>query len=230
MFSKFNTFDKYLLVFGIFVNLFFGILTKSSLIALCNALSSIIGAVFSAKGSPLGYVFGLIETITYIIVSYSQKYYAEVIINLFGFIPLSIYGFFSWLKNMNGQTKSIEVKTLSKKEIYIAFISQIVLSYGYYLLLVYFDTNMPILSTISLILTILGMYFGTRMSVLTYEIYIIHCVFKFVLWLVPIINGNLDNVPVLIATVLYFISDIYGLINWNRLKKIQNNKDEQNEN
>lgn len=221
MISKFTKFEKYLLIFGITINIVIAYLTNSSLIALFNALAAITGSVLTAKGSPFGYVFSLIETVTYIVISYEERYYAEVLINMFGFIPLSIYGFIAWLKNMNGETKAITVKTLSKKEVIISFSSQIVLAYFYYKLLVYFDTNMPIISTISLILTILGMYYGTRMSILTYEIYIVHCLIKSVLWIIPIFNGNLDNAPVLVATFLYLISDIYGIINWNRLKKIQ---------
>lgn len=221
MISKFNKFEKWFLILGILVNLIFGIIANSTTLALSNSFFAVLGSVFNTKGSPLGYAFNLLETITYIFLSYDLKYYAEALINVVGFIPMSIYGFFAWLKNMNGDTKSINVKTLSLKEIIIASLIQLILIYPYYLLLVYFDTALPFISAISLAFTILAMYFGTRMSVLNYYIYIIQSIIKIVLWLSPVLQGNYDNVPVLVTSVLYMIGDIYGIYNWNRLKRVQ---------
>ena len=100
--------------------------------------------------------------------------------------------------------------------------------YPYYLLLVFFDTALPLISTISSVFTILGMYFSTRMSIINYYVYIIQSFIKGALWISPILHGNYENMPVLIATVLYIIGDIYGIYNWNRIKKVQEGKKNEN--
>ena len=64
-----------------------------------------------SKGNVSSYIFALIETTTYMIVSYGQHYYSEVIVNLFGLLPLTIYGLISWLKNQNKKTNTVNIKT-----------------------------------------------------------------------------------------------------------------------
>lgn len=224
MFKNFTKFETFYLIFGLLTNYIIGYLTKSTFISLVSATCSIFNAIFMAKGSFVGYFFALFETITYILTSWSQHYYSEVIVNVFGLLPLTIYGLINWLKNQNKETNTVNIKQLSVKEVAIVVLSQVIMSFGYYQLLKYFNNDMLLISTINLAFTILGIYFNSRASVLTFVVYILNCVFKATLWVAPILKGDYSNTPVLVATLLYFISDTYGLINWTRLRKIQQNE------
>ena len=223
MFTKFTTFEKCYVIFGLLINYVIAFVSKSNIFSIISSTCSIFNAIFMAKGNVASYIFALIETTTYMIVSYGQQYYSEVLVNLFGLLPLTIYGLISWLKNQNKKTNTVNIKTLSSKEVIIVILSQVIMSFGYYQLLKYFNNEMLLISTINLAFTILGVYFASRMSIFTFVIYIVNCVFKATLWLAPILKGDYSNATVLIATLLYLVSDTYGLINWSKLKKIQNN-------
>ena len=41
------------------------------------------------------------------------------------------------------------------------------------------------------------------------------------LWGIPVIKGNLLLFPMFINPIINFISDIYGIHNWQKLEKIQ---------
>lgn len=222
--NKLTIFEKSYIILGLLINYVIAYITKSNILSILCSTCSIFNAILMAKGSVVAYGFALIETITYTILSFGQHYYSEVIVNLFGLLPLTIFGLVSWLKNQNKKTNSVNIKTLSKKEIIIVISSQVIMSFGYYQLLKYFNNEMLLVATINLAFTILGVYFASRMSIVTFIIYIVNCVFKSILWLAPIIKGDYSNATVLIATFLYLISDTYGLINWTKLKKAQETK------
>ena len=221
MISGFTVFEKCYVIFGLLINYVIAYVTKTSIVSVICSTCSVFNAILMAKGSVVSYIFALIETTTYIIVSFGQHYYSEVIVNVFGLLPLTIYGLISWLKNQNKKTNTVSIKTLSRKEVVLVILSQVVMSFGYYQLLKYFNNEMLVISTINLAFTILGVYFASRMSIFTFVIYIVNCVFKSILWIAPIMKGDFSNTTVLIATLLYLVSDTYGLINWTRLKKVQ---------
>ena len=41
------------------------------------------------------------------------------------------------------------------------------------------------------------------------------------LWLIPILKGSTELIPVLVGPILLLINDIYGSYNWLRIKNIQ---------
>lgn len=218
---KFNLFEKLYVIFGLLITYVIAYLTKTSIISTVCSTCSIFNAVLMAKGCIWSYFFALVESITYIILSFNLRYYSEVVVNLFGLLPLTIYGLISWLKNQNEKTNAVNINTLSKKEVIIVIMSQVIMSFGYYQLLKYFNNDMLIVSTINLAFTILGVYFASRSSIMTYVIYIINCITKSLLWIAPILNGNFESITVFISCLLYLVCDVYGLYNWTRLKKIQ---------
>lgn len=218
-FKNWNLYEKLFLIFGLSITILVSLITKSSLISMMYVITYILNALLTSKGKPESYIFGFTGIIFYGYLSYQQKYFGELIIILFMSIPVMIMGVISWLKNRDDET--IIINTISKKEIVLVLLSQVIMFFGYYYILKLFNTNMLIVSTLSIIMSLLALYFGARRSELSFYFYILNDIVGIALWLVPIVNGDTANFSVILGPLLLFINDNYGVINWKRIKKKQ---------
>ena len=218
-FKDWNLYEKLYLIVGILTTILVTIITKSSIISMLYVITYITNALLSSKGKPECYIFGFIGILFYGYLSFEQKYYGELLIILFMSIPVMIMGVISWLRNRDDET--IIINTLSKKEIILVLLSQVIMFFGYYYILKLFNTSMLVVSTLSIIMSLLALYFGSRRSELCYYFYILNDIVGITLWLMPILNGEKAMFSVIFGPILLFINDIYGIYNWKRLKKKQ---------
>lgn len=218
-FKDWNLYEKLYLSLGIITTVLVTIISKSSIISMLYVITYITNALLSSKGKPECYIFGFTGIIFYGYLSYQQKYFGELIIIVFMSIPVMIMGVISWLRNRDDET--IIINTLSKKEILLALLSQVIMFFGYYYILKLFNTNMLIVSSLSIIMSLLALYFGARRSEICYYFYLLNDIVGITLWIIPIINGENAVFSVIFGPILLFINDIYGVYNWKRLKKKQ---------
>ena len=132
-----------------------------------------------------------------------------------------IIGIISWLKHKDKKDNVVLVNQLSKKELTIAFASQLVLFWVYYFILDLFNTDLLIISSLSVVTSTLASYFEARRSEFGIYCYIANDLIIITLWLIPIINGQTELISVLVGPILLLINDIYGSYNWNKIKDKQ---------
>ena len=217
---------EYLIIaFFILSLLTVGIVFHSDVFAILNAVLGAVGIFFLAKGNIAGQFILLPQTILYIVVAFLNRFYGEVIISVLFTFPLYIVAIVSWFKNLNksGNVGEVKVnKNLSWKEwLSLALVTSAV-TVGIYFLLVHFDTNLPILSSISFFLNVMGSYLSVRRCELNFVFYIICNVVTLAMWtLVVFKDGNLTQMVVFAEYIFFVCINIFGLINWIRLKKKQ---------
>jgi nicotinamide mononucleotide transporter len=61
-------------------------------------LAGVVSVVMCAKGRTMFYFVGFIQTITYLVLSWQNRFYGEVLENLFYFVTM-IWGIFEWKRN-----------------------------------------------------------------------------------------------------------------------------------
>ena len=71
-------------------------------------------------------------------------------------------------------------------------------------------------------------YLAMRRSDLSFVAYCFDDVFVIILWLIPVINGDIGLLNVLITMFAFLINDIYGVIKWAKIKRIQANDNKNN--
>ena len=220
MFKNWTTFEKIFLILGTIIACVLTFIFKGTWIDLGYTLLYFWTALLLAKGKYSCYIIGIISTFFYAFVSYSNSYYGEVIIAMCCTLPLMVIGLVNWLKHQDS-TNTVIIKEITKKELIIVLISQVVLFYGYYSLLKFFNTNNLLVSTFSVIASVIATYLTARRSEYGFIGFIINDLILIVLWSIPVINGESNLIPVLLCPMLLLINDIYGVYNWKRLKKKQ---------
>ena len=129
-------------------------------------IGSVIGftaLVFSAKGHPIGQLLCVVFSIFYGIISYSFRYYGEMITYLGMSAPIAVWALISWLKNpFHGNKSEVEIKSLSKKEWGIFAALCAVVTLAFYFILRALNTQNLIVSTISVLTSFAAVYLTAR--------------------------------------------------------------------
>ena len=222
LFKDWTKFEIIFLFGGTILALLLTPLFKGTVIDLVYTLLYFWTALLLAKGKYSCYIIGIISTFFYSYVSYTNSYFGEVIISMCCTLPLMIIGLINWLKHQDS-TNTVIIKEITKKELILVLLSQLVLFYGYYYLLKIFNTSNLIVSSLSIVASLIATYLTARRSEYGFIGFIINDLILIVLWGTLVIQGNLSIIPVLLCPVLLLINDIYGAYNWKKLKNIQNN-------
>lgn len=217
-------FEKLYLFVGIVVGILTSIIFNGTIIDSLYTVTYLTTAILMSKGKVESYFIGIISVFFYGIVSYNQGYYGELLITIFLTFPMMIIGIISWLKHQDKDEDVVIISSLSKKEIVFAFSSQLILFWVYYFLLKAFNTDLLMISSLSIVTSVLATYFEARRSELSLFCYVANDLILITLWIIPIINGVTSLISVLIGPMLLLVNDIYGSYNWKRLKDIQKGK------
>lgn len=223
-FKDWTKFELTFLTSGLLISVLSSIIFNGTMIDTLYTSLYLITALLMSKGKVECYFVGFVSVFFYGIISYNQAYYGELIITIFLTFPIMIIGIISWLRHQDRDDDTVIISSLSKMEITLALLSQVILFWIYYFLLKAFNTNLLIISSISIVTSVLACYFEARRSELSLICYIANDFIIITLWIIPIMSGSTELIPVLVGPILLLINDIYGTYNWKRIKKKQKEK------
>lgn len=187
-------------------------------------VASIIGAtslIFNAKGNPFGQFLMVIFSVLYGMISLTFNYYGEMITYLGMTAPMAVFALISWLRNpYNGNKSEVKVNRLKGKEIAFMIILTAIITFIFYFILKAFNTANIIPSTISVITSFVAVYLTFRRSAYYALAYAANDIVLIVLWVLATIS-DISYMSVIICFVMFFVNDIYGFINWSKMKKRQ---------
>ncbi len=194
---------------------------KENYLTLCASLIGVTSLIFNAKGNPFGQLLMIIFSVLYGIISYSFSYYGEMITYLGMTAPMALFALISWLKNpYKGNKSQVTVNSVSKKEILFMLALTLAVTVIFYFILAYFDTANIVPSTLSVTTSFIAVYLTFRRSPYFALAYAANDVVLIVLWALATLN-DISYLSVIICFIMFLINDLYGFINWQRMKKLQ---------
>ena len=216
--NYFTLFEWCLYILGlVFILLFFILFKNKDYISLIGALIGVTALIFVSKGNVVGQIITVVFSIFYGIISYSYRYYGEMITYLCMTTPIAIMAVVSWIKNPSKENKhEVKVNTLNIKEYILLFILSIIVTLLLYFILKYFNTNNLFVSTISITTSFIASYLTMRRSRFYAIAYALNDVVLIILWILAC-NDNIEYVSMVTCFVCFLANDVYGFINWSRL-------------
>ncbi|MBQ8029298.1 MAG: nicotinamide mononucleotide transporter [Clostridia bacterium] len=191
-----------------------------------TALSSVLGVtslIFSAKGNPFGQFLMVIFSLLYGVISYSFSYYGEMITYLGMTAPMALFSLIAWLKNPYKKRRAeVKVNTISTKEFVLMLILTAAVTFIFYFILKHFNTANIVPSTLSVTTSFAAVYLTFRRSPLFAIAYSLNDLVLIFLWSLAA-RENISYLSVVICFAMFFINDLYGFINWNKMKRAQKN-------
>lgn len=188
--------------------------------------ASLIGAtslIYCAKGNPFGQFLMVVFSIMYGAISYTFDYYGEMITYVGMTGPMALFALIAWLRNpYNGNRAEVKVNELTKREIVFMFILAGIVTFAFYFILKNFNTANLAPSTLSVTTSFIGVYLTFRRSAYYALAYALNDIILILLWILATLT-DISYMSVIICFVMFLVNDLYGFINWSRMKKTQKN-------
>ena len=208
-FIKGRNINEHLFMFiGIFLQLVVWYITNDSLISLISGITGIISVILCSQRKISFYFFGFIQLGTYMYLAWQQRFYGELIENVFYIITMLI-GIVVWLKNYNTEEQIVESKRLSDRLFYIicSIMVFICILFGYYMK--YFtDNTQPFMDSFSTV----PAFIAQTLLMLRYReqwiFWIIIDVVSIFMWMFA------DNWIMVIQFIFWTMNCIYGYRKW----------------
>jgi len=196
----------------------FCVFDRNNYITLLASLVGVTSLIFNAKGNPFGQLLMVLFSMLYGIISFSFNYYGEMITYLGMTMPMAVLALISWLRNpFKGNRAEVKVNTISKKETLLMWLGAAVITLLFYFILKYFNTANIVPSTLSVTTSFVAVYLTFRRSPLFALAYASNDVVLIVLWIMAS-KYDIRYISVVVCFIAFFINDIYGYINWKKMK------------
>lgn len=217
-----------------------GVLTTLGVIGLISTLSGVLVSLYTAKASISGYIWWWINTVSFGIICVVDSLYGQFIQNIFILLPLQIYGFIAWKKNMSkNNSDEIAIKKFSKKKWIVALILVFIcwILYGYFLLELpaimktLFDIKISadpdiILDSFTSVLTITAVFLTGKRFIEQWHFWLVSNSLGIIMFVIETVNAGIANPSVFVADLSntisllqYMVGAIYGFYLWKKLYK-----------
>lgn len=194
---------------------------RENIMTLLASLIGITALIFCAKGNPLGQVLIIIFSLFYGYISYTFAYYGEMVTYLGMSMPMAVLALISWLKNpYNGNKSEVKVNRIGKTDFAIMCILSTIVTVVFYFVLEYFNTANLVPSTFSVTTSFMAVYLTFRRSPFYALAYAVNDIVLIVLWVLASIS-DIRYISVVVCFVAFLFNDIYGFVNWQKMKKRQ---------
>lgn len=191
---------------------------------LLNLFGSLLGAtalILVSKGHVAGQMLCVLFAAYYGFVSYSMRYYGEMITYLGMSLPIALAAVVSWLRHpFRGDTSEVEVNTLKKWEYPLILGLAALVTCGFYFLLRALGTERLIWSTVSVFTSFTAVVLTFRRSPFYALAYASNDVVLIVLWSLAA-AGNSEYIALVVCFSVFLLLDGYGFFHWLRMKKRQ---------
>ncbi len=215
-----NPFEKKLWLLSVVIVTFsFLIFRSENLMTLVASLIGVTALIFVAKGDVLGQILTIVFSLLYSLISFGFAYYGEMITYMGMTAPIALLSVITWLKNPYSE-KQVKIRKLNSKQYILLLIVSLFVTWIFYYILLYFNTSNIVFSTISVTTSFLASSLMMLRDSYYALAYAANDLVLIVLWVMATLE-NISYVSMIACFSIFFINDIYGYINWSRMKKIQ---------
>lgn len=213
----YSTFEKLFMLGMVILQIIVFCIMPDSWLNIVAGLAGVVSVVMCAKGRTMFYFIGFIQTFTYLALAWQNRFYGEVLENLFYFVTM-IWGIFEWkrneTKNADG-TEDVIARKFSPLKWILSIAGTVVatLAMGWWLESIgsaqaYTDAATNVLAVFAQIL----MVKRYREQWIWWLVIDVLCI---KMWFVA---GNWSMVAMYIA---WTVNCLYGWFNWSKLNKTQ---------
>lgn len=191
--------------------------TNNSFLSIISSIMGVIYVILNGCRLSVAFLFGIVNTFLYGIVSYQNGLYGDFMLNVFYSCPCCIIGLIAWFKASEKKAQaSISSFKLKEKIIFLSIIIIGIIAYGYILKLLndtqpYLDATTTVISISAYICLIL------RKKEVWY-LFNFSNILSIVMWGINYSYSN-ANLAILAMYVIYTANSILNTIRWEKANK-----------
>ena len=192
-----------------------------------NLVASLIGVtslLFAAKGNPVGMALMIAFSALYGYISFTFRYYGEMITYLGMTMPMSLWSLIAWLSNpYRGNRAQVQVNAKLKRLDWVLLVGlTAAVTAAFYFILRALDTAYLPISTLSVATSFSAVFLTARRSPYYAVAYACNDIVLIVLWVLAS-ETDQSYIGVAICFLAFLLGDIYGFVNWKRMERRQKN-------
>lgn len=191
------------------------VFSKDSLLNYVILLTGILCVVLAAKGNIWNYAFGLVNSLGYAYVSYTNGLYGDMGLNILFFVPTNIIGFVMWQKHLSKD--SVEMRGLKRlHQLFILLICIVAIAVLGFALSHIKTQNTPYIDATSTILSIVATFLMMWRYKEQWLLYIVLNIVTIVMWAIRLANGSTDGTIMIVMWTAFSVNAVYGYMNWKK--------------
>lgn len=188
---------------------------QDTLIGIISSTTGVACVVCTGKGKLSAYLFGLVNSVLYAIISFNAHLYGETMLNAIYYVPMQFVGFYVWNKHMNSETKEVEKRHMDMKGRLLLLIVMIAATYVYGLFLRSIGDAMPFVDSFTTVSSVIAMIISVKMFAEQWWIWVAVDVFSVYMWWCNFKTGG-DNMATLLMWTVYLGNAIIMLAKWEK--------------
>ena len=205
------------------ISLILGMIFDDVFIGTSMLFVGLLNAYYMAIGKWTNYIFGILFSIIYAFVCYSNGLYGFLIFTILVYTPIQIIGLINWIKNK--QDNTVLTKSLSFLSGMGLTVLVIVCSFllGFLLTLIP-GQNLAFLDSSSQIINLCGVFLMSIRHREAWYVWLMNNTVDLIIWIINISNNSTYSQMAFIVSVMYFVMNIISLILWIKIEKKQKEK------
>ena len=190
-------------------------------IADIGTICGILNVINTAKHNVWGLVFNFISSSFIVATAAIQHLWLTVVITTLISLPMLLIGIINWRKNEKNNQSEKNLKTMSKKTLWLITGGLIVVDVIFTVILYYLHGNLFYLDSIVSSCCLIAIILSSKMYLEQFYFFIVGNFAGIIMYFILMLQ-NTNNLPYVFLFVVDFIVVIVGLINWKHLNKLQN--------
>ncbi len=220
-FSNLTKFEWLLYAASVLMVVLSGILGgNNSILSTIASLIGVTALIFVARGEVLGQILTVVFSIFYAIVSYSFRYYGEMMTYMCMTAPVAAVSVVSWLRHPYKNSRRVEVARLSHRNLVLLSVLTAAVTVAFYFILRALGNATLSVSTVSVATSFLASYLQFFRSPYYAMAYACNDIVLIILWVIAAID-NIQYLSMVVCFAAFLLNDIYGFYNWKQMQKNQ---------
>ncbi len=188
-------------------------------ISLTAALTGAACVVLTGKGVRFSFLIGLVNSVLYAYIAWKARYYGEVMLNLFYYVPMGVVGWFVWKKHMNDETGEVVKERLNLKKSALVYAATAAGIFLYGLLLRALGGSLPFTDSMSTVISVVAQILSIRRLAEQWVLWIVVDAVTVVMWAVALARGEAGAAAMLAMWSVYLLNAVIMFIRWYREAK-----------
>lgn len=186
--------------------------TNNSILAIVSSIMGVIYVILNGCRLSIAFIFGIINTLFYGIVSYQNGLYGDFMLNVFYSFPCCIIGLITWFK-ASKNTDVIDISSFKLKERIIFGIIVILAIIVYGIILSSLKDTQPYLDSTTTILSISAYVCLILRKKEVWYLFNISNILSILMWAVNY-NSSGANLAILFMYIVYTANSLLNTIKW----------------
>jgi len=190
---------------------------RENYLTLLASLVGVTSLIYAAKGHPAGPTLMVVFSLMYGIISYSFRYYGELLTYVGMTLPMSLAALVAWIRNPHrGGEPEVKVERLEKRQWLVMWLLTAAVTAAFFFVLRALGTANLIPSTVSVTTSFAAVYLTWRRSPFYALAYAANDVVLILLWLLAAAE-DAAYFSVAVCFCTFLVNDLYGFASWRRM-------------